>query len=147
MSILTSYLATSKVRAVLQRKATDKGFSLIELVVVVAVLAILSAIAIPAFTSINDKARSSAAANTIAALAKECAVKHANGATGAALNYNGFTLDGYNAVATAACPTAGTLQIVSTDPTERPTFTYNVATGAKTCANASVQQCSAAGTW
>ena len=115
--------------------------------VVVAVLAILSAIAIPAFTSINEKARSSAAANTLASLAKECAVKHANGATGAALNYQAFTLDGYNAVAAAACPTTGTLTITSTDPTVRPSFTYNFTSGAKTCANASVQQCTTASTW
>jgi len=45
---------------------------------VVAVLAILAAIAIPSFTSINANAAQSAAKNTIAQIAKECAVKEAN---------------------------------------------------------------------
>ena len=38
-------------------KKRDEGFSLIELVVVVSVLAVLSAIAIPAFQDISSKAK------------------------------------------------------------------------------------------
>ena len=147
MTAHQAYLQNSKTRKVLSKKPGEAGFSLIELVVVVAVLAILSAIAIPAFTSINNKARASAAANTLASLAKECAVKHANGDTGAALNFSAFKLDGYTAVASAACPSTGTLTITSTDPTTYPSFTYNFGTGSKTCANVSVQNCSASGTW
>ena len=55
MSLLQAYLRNPKTQRVLSRKPGHKGFSLIELVVVVAVLAILSAIAIPSFTSINKK--------------------------------------------------------------------------------------------
>ena len=147
MNLLKAYLSTPRAQKALTMKPGEQGFSLIELVVVVAVLAILSAIAIPSFTSINDKARSSAAANTLASLAKECAVKHANACSGAACNYAAFTLDGYTANAAAVCPTTGTLVVTSSDATKYPTFTYNVGTGAKTCANASVQNCSAGGTW
>ena len=78
MSLLQAYLQKPSTQRVLSRKPGEKGFSLIELVVVVAVLAILAAIAIPAFTSINDNAAQSAAKNTIAQIAKECAVKKAN---------------------------------------------------------------------
>ena len=42
-------------------KLKNKGFSLVELVIVIAVIAILSAIAIPSFTGVMRKARQSAA--------------------------------------------------------------------------------------
>ena len=150
MNLLKAYLSTPRAHKALTMKPGEQGFSLIELVVVVAVLAILSAIAIPSFTSINDKARSSAAANTLASLAKECAVKIANGCAQTnppSCGYAGFTLDGYNANAAGTCASTGTLTVTSTAPGTYPTFQYNVATGAKTCATASVQNCSATGTW
>ena len=78
MSLLQAYLRNPKTQRVLSRKPGDKGFSLIELVVVVAVLAILAAVAIPQFTSINDKAAVAAAQNSLAQIVKECAVKKAN---------------------------------------------------------------------
>ena len=78
MSLLQAYLRNPQTQRVLSRKPGDKGFSLIELVVVVAVLAILAAVAIPQFTSINDKAAVAAAQNSLAQIVKECAVKKAN---------------------------------------------------------------------
>ena len=93
MTSLSAYLASPRTQAVLARKPGDEGFSLIELVVVVAVLAILAAIAIPAFTSINDNAAQAAAKNTIAQIAKECAVKKANGET--PLTFNPPSLNSY----------------------------------------------------
>ena len=55
MTFLQAYLKNPKTKKVLSKKPGDEGFSLIELVVVVAVLAVLSAIAIPSFMSIADK--------------------------------------------------------------------------------------------
>jgi len=78
MSLLQAYLRNPKTKHILSRRPGDKGFSLIELVVVVAVLAILAAVAIPQFTSINDKAAVAAAQNSLAQIVKECAVKKAN---------------------------------------------------------------------
>lgn len=92
MTTLQAYLQQPKVKRVLSKRPGEEGFSLIELVVVVAVLAILAAIAIPAFTSINDNAAQAAAKNTIAQIAKECAVKKANGET---LTFNVPTLNSY----------------------------------------------------
>jgi prepilin-type N-terminal cleavage/methylation domain-containing protein len=143
MTAFAAYLARPQTRAVLSKKPGENGFSLIELVVVVAVLAILAAIAIPAFTSISERARASAAANTVAQIAKECAAKIAAEGSG---TYNSPSLDGYR-TATAAgwymggtkvsgtqtCPTSGTIATVSDDTSKYPTFTYDVGTGAKTC--------------
>ena len=50
------------------------GLSLIELVVVIAVLAILSAVAIPAFNGVQANARASAAKNGLVNIVKECVV-------------------------------------------------------------------------
>lgn len=132
MKLINAYLRSPRAQRALNRKPSEAGFSLIELVVVVAVLAILSAIAIPAFTSINDNARAAAASNTLATLVKECAVKLATGATTA--SYNSLRLNGYADVASAACPTSGTLTFsVSPANSELPAFTYNFASGEKTC--------------
>ena len=137
MIALQAYLASPKTRKVLNRKPGDKGFSLIELVVVVAVLAILAAIAIPSFTSINNKARASAASNSVATLAKSCAVKFANGATGSDLNFATMNLDGYTSVkvngSATACDDDGLIIALSSDEGKYPTFKYNITTGDKTC--------------
>ena len=60
-----------------QKKQLNKftrkdGFSLIELVVVVAVLAVLSAIAIPSFSDIRKKAMITVAKQNLISIIKEC---------------------------------------------------------------------------
>lgn len=144
MNAFTAYLAQSRTQKILSRKPKDEGFSLIELVVVVAVLAILAAIAIPSFTSISEKARASAAANTLATIVKECATKIADAGSG---QYVRPTLDGYRVAGTSGwsvagtiqtssplnCATSGTYALISDDTAKYPTFTYDVGTGAKTC--------------
>lgn len=144
MTLLQSYLNSSRAKRVLSKKPGEEGFSLIELVVVVAVLAILSAIAIPSFTSISIKAQASAAANTVATVAKECAVKFANGETSPSRPV--VTPDGYAAVVVSAgvgdgapnvsCTRTGNITAAATDQSENrtlPDFVYNVTSGAKTC--------------
>ena len=77
MSILSNYLKSNRVQKVLNTKPGEEGFSLIELVVVIAVLAILSAVAIPSFTNVQANARASAVQNGLVNGIKECFVLEA----------------------------------------------------------------------
>jgi len=137
MNVFSAYLAQPKTRKVLSRKPGDEGFSLIELVVVVAVLAILAAIAIPAFTSINANAAQAAAKNTIAQIAKECAVKVANLEQNP--EFNVPALNGYVVTpADGSCDGAGggwiTASREGTANQDLPAIIrYNVETGVKNC--------------
>jgi type IV pilus assembly protein PilA len=152
MTLLSAYLSKSKVKKVLATKPGQEGFSLIELVVVVAVLAILSAIAIPNFTNIADKARAAAASNTLATIAKECAVKLADPGSGTFVVPN---LKGYErstggttqqanagflygttytaAGGTPACSDDIVLTFESEDEAKYPSFSYDTDSGAKVC--------------
>ena len=136
MTPLQAYLNSPRARKALSKKPGEEGFSLIELVVVVAVLAVLSAIAIPSFMSIADKARAAAASNTVATVAKECAVKLTNDPNNTQ-TFASVNLDGYTAFTFAGSTTnssdTGLITATSANTAKYPTFVYNVGTGAKTC--------------
>ena len=78
MHVLDNYLKSQRVQKVLTTKPGEEGFSLIELVVVIAVLAILSAVAIPSFTNVQANARASAVQNGLVNGIKECFVLQAD---------------------------------------------------------------------
>ena len=99
MTILESYLGSKKVKKVLGSKPGEEGFSLVELVVVIAVLAILSAVAIPAFIGVQANARASAVKNGLANGVKECVIRSADDQTTVFAdaqsfpgNYSGYTV-------------------------------------------------------
>ena len=81
MAILENYLKSIKVQKVLNTKPGEEGFSLVELVVVIAVLAILSAVAIPAFNGVQANARASAVKNGLVNGVKECVILDADNKT------------------------------------------------------------------
>lgn len=61
------------------RKGLAQGFTLIELMIVVAIIGILSAVAIPQFLGVRDRAAASAKVGELVGLAKECAVGQVTG--------------------------------------------------------------------
>ena len=154
MLTLQAYLHNPRTRRVLAQKPGDEGFSLIELVVVVAVLAILAAIAIPAFTSINDNAKQAAAKNTIAQIAKECAVKVANGDSSPTFNnpsIQGYVITPGTAGSTGSCSGDTNGEFVATvNPANAvipQRIAYDVATGLKSCTVGSNTEWCQGSTW
>ena len=96
---LRRYLNDQRVKHVLSKKPFQDGFSLIELVVVIAVLAILSAVAIPNFLSVQKDGKVAAAKNTLATIVKECVTSDLRGtgtsfvsAQAAVGKLNGYTM-------------------------------------------------------
>ncbi len=91
MTILENYLKSKRVQKALNTKPGQEGFSLVELVVVIAVLAILSAVAIPAFNNVTASARAAAVQNAMVNGLKECSVRENQGDTVAFLDATSFS--------------------------------------------------------
>ena len=125
MTSLSLYLASPKTKQILSKKPGDEGFSLIELVVVVAVLAILVAVALPNFTLITHKARVNQGKNALVTAIKECNVTAAD--TGTA-TYTAFTVESF----TVSGDCANGFAITAATSGQYPTFNVS-ATGGKTC--------------
>ncbi len=81
MTALEIFLKNKRVQKALNTKPGEEGFSLVELVIVIAVLAILSAVAIPAFQNVQANARAAAVQNGLVNGLKECFVLQAEGSS------------------------------------------------------------------
>ncbi len=100
MTLLENFLKSKTAQKVLNTKPGEEGFSLVELVVVIAVLAILSAVAVPAFVGVQANARASAVKNGLVNGIKECVVRDADNQADLTFdsvqsfpgNYTGYTV-------------------------------------------------------
>jgi prepilin-type N-terminal cleavage/methylation domain-containing protein len=149
MNLLTAYLSKPKTRQVLSKQPGQAGFSLIELVVVIAVLAVLVAIALPNFLGVSDDASVRSAQQAVINALKECQAAKARGKTNTSTTGNTFgnvaltdfnvvpVANGANNLATGTpCFDSGS-GIVSITATPKvgnkfPTFTIS-SQGDKTC--------------
>jgi len=80
-------------------KRAQKGFTLIELVIVIVLIGILAATALPKFADLTGSARTAAAQGVAGALSAAAAVAHAQWiADGGTANVNSITMEGNQTV-------------------------------------------------
>ena len=109
------------------RKINNEGFSLIELVIVISILSILSAVAIPNFLCVTRRAKATAALTAIKNVRKECIAKKLDNINPSFndSNLNGYSISSYNGG--NECNSSNQEIIVGPDNNEElPSFIYSV---------------------
>ena len=90
----------------------QNGFTLIELMVVVAIVGVLSAVGLPQLTKAQDKAKDSAAVATLTNAAKECSLSLITNGDATDFDAANFTLAG-NSIGGTGCEIDGDLELES----------------------------------
>ena len=93
------------------KKNRKNGFTLIELMVVVAIVGILTAVGLPELTKAQNKAKDAAAKATLTSAGKECSLSLIT--LGDASDYTGGTAGTPLADVGGTCETDGTLTLTS----------------------------------
>jgi len=102
------------------QKAVKNGFTLIELMVVVAIVGVLSAVGVPQLLAANDKAKDAAAEAEVVNAAKTCSIDILTGASG-------YVAEDFPLV-TGTCAVSSDLVGTSTSSTGT-TFTVSIDAG------------------
>ena len=100
MTTLNSRLQLALIKAKKSKNALQKGFTLVELLIVVVILGVLSSVALPAFLNQTGRAKENAATASVTAAAKACEVYLVGGGTATGISY--VAPDGVFTAGTAA---------------------------------------------
>ena len=106
-------------------KEGEEGFSLIELVVVVSVLAVLSAIAIPTFSCFQIKAQATAALAAMKQIQTECEINKAdtgNADTFTSSNLNSYQIQSDGSNGCGGASGTGLITAIPSDTNRLPSF-------------------------
>tara|TARA_Y100001968_G_scaffold324349_1_gene363492 strand:+ start:117 stop:665 length:549 start_codon:yes stop_codon:yes gene_type:complete len=103
------------------RKEED-GFSLIELVVVVSVLGVLAAIALPTFSCITRKAKATTALAALKQIQNECTVKGETFLTFTTSNLKDYEIESDGTNSCQGASVNGLIRAIPNDSDQLPTF-------------------------
>ena len=124
-----AFLQTALLRAQAKRKGKKQnGFTLIELMVVVAIVGVLSSVGLPQLLKAQDKAKDSAAIATLTNAAKECSLLLVTEGNGDNFDATQYTAGGNEVEGNCEADTTDALTILSAsgDGTKEATVSFDI---------------------